>query len=288
MELRNESPDNLALLENAAWVKRLARRLLADAHLAEDVAQDALATALERPPGFADNAERLRRWLGGVTRHLAARVRRREGERVTREAQAASAGDAGHGGPTDRLHLHHRLVEAVLKLDEPYRSTVVMRFFDELAPREIADQQGIAPATVRKRLSRAILMLRARLDREFEGGRTAWCAALAGLVETSGKSGFAIVLTKAVFAVVVLVFAFVGWHAWDARGGGSSPLVGRAALEPDADAGREVVRVAVAPVGSGAARRAVESDTAAQRSPLMVRVLNEEGAAVEGAQGQRS
>ena len=45
MELHDESPDDLALLENAAWVKRLARSLIANAHLAEDGAQDALAAA---------------------------------------------------------------------------------------------------------------------------------------------------------------------------------------------------------------------------------------------------
>lgn len=145
MELHHESPDELALLANAAWVRRLARNLIADAQLAEDVAQDALAAALERPPGFADDAERLRRWLGGVTRHLATRVRRREGERVAREAQAARREASGDGGSDERLQLHQRLVEAVLRLDEPYRSTVVMRFFDEVSPREMArrsEQKG--------------------------------------------------------------------------------------------------------------------------------------------------
>ncbi|MEE8467343.1 MAG: sigma-70 family RNA polymerase sigma factor [Planctomycetota bacterium] len=287
MELHHESPHELALLENAAWVKRLARSLIADAHLAEDVAQDALAAALERPPGFADNAERLRRWLGGVTRHLAIRVRRREGERETREAQAARQAATGDGGSDERLQLHHRLVEAVLGLDEPYRSTVVMRFFDEVPPREMARRQGIAAASVRKRLSRAMLMLRTRLDRDFEGGRGAWCVALVGLVEAGAESASAVVLTKAMpvaVAVILLVFTFVGWRGWNARGGGSGALDVSTTLEPETPSGRQADRVAVAPVGSGAARSGIESDARAPTARLEVHVLDEEGGALERAQ----
>ena len=92
-----------------------------------------------------------------MTRHLATRARRREGERVSRESWAASeaTGDDGEDA-AERLHLHRRLAKAVLALDEPYRSTLVLRFFDDLAPREIARRQGLPAATVRKRLSRGV------------------------------------------------------------------------------------------------------------------------------------
>lgn len=38
------------LLSQAAWVRRLARSQVADPHAADDVAQEAMARALERPP----------------------------------------------------------------------------------------------------------------------------------------------------------------------------------------------------------------------------------------------
>jgi len=41
------------LLEQIGWVRALARGLLADEHAAEDVTQDALALAIERPPRSA-------------------------------------------------------------------------------------------------------------------------------------------------------------------------------------------------------------------------------------------
>ena len=43
-------PTIQALLEQHEWVRRLARRLVGDPHEADDLAQEALAVALERPP----------------------------------------------------------------------------------------------------------------------------------------------------------------------------------------------------------------------------------------------
>ncbi len=210
MEQSSESPDTLALLENAAWVRRLARRLVADAHRAEDVAQDVLASALEHPPSFAGNARRLRKWLGGATRHFASHLRRRETERPSREARAARP-EAGDGGAAavDRLHLHQRLVRAVLALDEPYRSTIVQRFFDELTPREIGRRAGVPSATVRKRLSRGLVKLRRGLDREFDGDRRAWGAALTALVEAGAVAG--IPLAVPLLAAVAVAVTIVVW-----------------------------------------------------------------------------
>ena len=61
----------------------------------------------------------------------------------------------------------------VLGLDEPARKTVLLRYFDGLSAPEIAERRGENPVTVRKRLSRALAVLRARLERDMgegEGG----------------------------------------------------------------------------------------------------------------------
>src|SRR5215510_12106587 len=49
-----------ALLAEASWLSGLARRLVHDVHLAEDLAQDAWVSALERRP---DAGRSLRGWL---------------------------------------------------------------------------------------------------------------------------------------------------------------------------------------------------------------------------------
>jgi DNA-directed RNA polymerase specialized sigma24 family protein len=43
-------PDTEALLANADWVRALARRLVSNANDADDIAQDALTSALQHPP----------------------------------------------------------------------------------------------------------------------------------------------------------------------------------------------------------------------------------------------
>src|SRR4029077_7953260 len=67
-----------------------------------------------------------------------------------------------------------RVVEAVLALEDPYRATALPRYSDNLQPRAIAQRHAVPVETVRTRLKRAFEMLRLRLDREFEGGRSAW------------------------------------------------------------------------------------------------------------------
>lgn len=230
--------DHRALLDNAAWVKRLARRLVSDEQTAEDVAQDTLAAAIENPPHFYGDVPRLRRWLSGVVRNLVARAWSRERDRSARESRYASAEDGrGEDDANRRLDLHQVLVAAVQGLSEPYRSTIVSRYFDELTTREIAAQQGVPQATVRKRLSRATDLLRVRLDGEFGGGRHGWCVALIGMLETGNGAAPAATFVKAVPTLIALgslILVATGWHAFRRGDGHRTPATLQA---PHVDAG---------------------------------------------------
>src|ERR1051325_6212524 len=88
-------PDPEVLLTNTAWMTRLARRLVADDQLAEDLVQDTWLQAIRSPP--RDPAT-LGAWLRRVLTRLAGRVARRESERPARELRAA----AGPGGAPQR------------------------------------------------------------------------------------------------------------------------------------------------------------------------------------------
>jgi len=160
-------------------VRRLAQRLVGDPSLAEDIAQDAWVAALERRPEARDERG-LRDWLARVVRRRASKVRRREAARRDVE-RAAAQGEAIPGGQelVERMQLQRLLAEAVLTLEEPYRSAVILRHLDGLAPDEIARRQGCTNACARQRVSRGLARLRAELDRRSGGDRSAWCAALA-------------------------------------------------------------------------------------------------------------
>ncbi|MEM7518370.1 MAG: carboxypeptidase regulatory-like domain-containing protein, partial [Planctomycetota bacterium] len=77
-----------------------------------------------------------------------------------------------------RMQMQRRLSDAVLELDEPYRSTIILRFLDEMSYAQIATRQSISQAAVRQRVSRGLSQLRERLEHDFGGDRSAMCLAL--------------------------------------------------------------------------------------------------------------
>jgi DNA-directed RNA polymerase specialized sigma24 family protein len=74
------------ILANTAWIRRLARRLVADAAERDEVVQQVWLAALTQAP----RADELRPWLAGVLRNVA-RMRLRGGERRRRREQRAES-----------------------------------------------------------------------------------------------------------------------------------------------------------------------------------------------------
>lgn len=70
----------------------------------------------------------------------------------------------------------------VLELDEPFRQTVLLRYYEGLSSPEIAQRMGVPEGTARQRLSKALGSLRERLDGEY-GDRSAWSLLFAPLVD---------------------------------------------------------------------------------------------------------
>src|SRR5206468_8040919 len=85
------------------------------------------------------------------------------------------------GDEVEHGELLRRVVDAVLALDEPYRTTILERYFRDRTAQGIAAESGTPLATVRSREQRALAQLRARLDREW-GERSSWAFALFGLL----------------------------------------------------------------------------------------------------------
>jgi RNA polymerase sigma-70 factor (ECF subfamily) len=207
-----------ALLRHASFLRALARGLLQDSDAAEDVVQDTWVAALEAPPKTAFN---LRGWLGTVTRHFAIRAHRAEERRELRErAIAVSEAVSAEHERVDREELLRTVTEAVLALQEPYRSTILLRYFEGLDASAIASTQRVSLAAVRSRLQRAHALLRARLDKSYGEDRNVWSLALLGLTgagthwrEATLGSGVIVMSVKMKLAAAgVLLLA--GWVLW--------------------------------------------------------------------------
>lgn len=170
-----------ALLDQTVWIHTLARQLVADPHLAADLAQDATVAALERAP---DSGRPLRGWLATVMRNQLAKLRRGEASRSAREREARTDGLApGASDVVEKAETHRNVVLAVLALEEPYKSTLLMRFFEQLSYDEIARKTGVTNAAVNSRVSRGLAELRQRLETTYGGDRRALGLALLPLAK---------------------------------------------------------------------------------------------------------
>lgn len=198
------------LLERSERVRALARHLLGLPDGAEDVAQDALVASL----GWTDPGdETLPARLAAHVRSLAGRWRRSNARRVRREAAAARPDRAPSADELcERAALQRTLVEAVLALEEPYRECVILRWFEGLPPRAIAELRSLPVRTVQTRLARALTQLRARLERRVD--LSAWVPLLVPLAvqpttylpfPSSALGALAVAHSKLVSAVIGVV-----------------------------------------------------------------------------------
>jgi RNA polymerase sigma factor (sigma-70 family) len=225
--------DPAELERHRAFLQRLARALVRGEAAAEDLVQEAFARALERPP-VAGRA--LRPWLGRVLRHLASN-RARGAARTRAREQLVARGEAVP--PPDEalasLELHERLVAALKALDEPYRTTLWLRFHEGLSPGAVAARQQVPPKTVEARITRGLERLRAELDRRSGGDRARWLGAVA-VLGTRGASGPAALvgvsaMNKLAVVLVLLVALVLGWRLAMPRSPGA-PHPADVAAEP--------------------------------------------------------
>ena len=63
-----------------------------------------------------------------------------------------------------RERARRAVVDAVAALADPYRTTIVLRFYDGLPPREVARRMNVPVETVRTRTRRAVKLMRAQLE----------------------------------------------------------------------------------------------------------------------------
>src|SRR5262245_49578405 len=144
--------------ENSVWMKRLALSLVRDEGWADDVVQETWLELVERPPARPDSPAG---WMRRVVRNFSLKKLRGEERRARRQLRAARPEAQGRRPEIllERLEVLQRIVSLVLELEEPYRSTILLRFFEDLRPAAIARLQGVPATTVRSRVQNALEIL---------------------------------------------------------------------------------------------------------------------------------
>ena len=159
------------LERESRFVRAIARAMVGSGDAA-DLEQDAWLRAIENG---AYGVRRPRAWLAAIVRSVAFGKMRSDAARVRRERRAARPElEVGDSELVEKAALARELLDEVLALEEPGRSTLLRRFYLDVAVSEIAAKDGVPVATVRSRLHRALEKLRARLERRGRDWRAAF------------------------------------------------------------------------------------------------------------------
>jgi len=249
---------------------------------------------MRRPP---ERERGLRSWIRTVILNLAREGRRREAARRRHE----------HALPSEvrevldpletlsRKEVQELLARRLLALSEPYRTTVQMRYYQELSSVEIARRLQVPAGTVRWRLKVGLDLLRSDLDRASSGDRSRWLSSLLLLAGDETAPAEPAVASGSAGSAWPWLIPAVGIGVAGALFFLNTPIAGRSPA-PHAVAAAETTPLHSAALGPISEREpalvreipAVLDLTGAGVEPhplpgLTVRVVDPAGAAVEGA-----
>ena len=218
-----------ALLAHSSWLRRLASHLVSDPDQADDLVHETWALALENPPASGIDP---RRWLARVMRNRAKNRYRKADVQQWHEKNASRAAEWSPAEIEQRVGLQKQVAEAVLGLEEPYRTSITLHYFEDQSADEIAQRQGTSAVNVRKQLSRGREMLRARLDRDF-GGRDAWCLVFLEMLRKGAAAPVAASTAKTValtsLAAALAILSLFVWSRVRSPGETHNELAARVA-----------------------------------------------------------
>ena len=147
---------------NRERVINVVYRMCGDANLAEDAAQEAFIRAWQHLPNYRPRSP-FRNWVYRIATNVALDFLRREKETMDVDALPLAASDRGPEATVERKERGERVRQAVLALPPASRTVLVLREYEGLSYREIADAVGIPVGTVMSRLNYARTRLRQTL-----------------------------------------------------------------------------------------------------------------------------
>ncbi len=140
-----------------------------DVNLAEDAAQEAFIRAWQHLPSYRPRSP-FRNWVYRIATNVALDALRREKETVDVDALPLAAPGAGPEAAVEGKERGEWVRQAVLALPPASRTALVLREYEGLSYREIADTLGIPIGTVMSRLNYARTRLRESLAPYLEVG----------------------------------------------------------------------------------------------------------------------
>ena len=148
--------------EREAGMYALAMSYMKQEDDALDCMQQSILKAYEHLDSLRD-PEKFKSWMYGILINCCKdELRRKKRAGIPEEhAEDRPAPEAAVSTETKQV-----LWNAVNRLSEPYRTVLILFYYEDLPTADVAEATGTRPATVRKQLERARDLLRAELAKE--------------------------------------------------------------------------------------------------------------------------
>ena len=150
------------VLRHRQGVINVVYRMCGDENLAQDAAQEAFIRAWQNLPRYRPRSA-FRNWLYRIATNVALDALRRERETIDVDALSLSTSDAGPEATVEGKERGECVRQMVLALPPASRAVLVLREYEGLSYREIADTLDIPIGTVMSRLNYARNRLRKSL-----------------------------------------------------------------------------------------------------------------------------
>jgi len=201
VERRSQEAFRQLVDRHLPMVYSAARRMVRDAHLAEDVAQSVFTTLAQKaeslgPPQVVGG------WLYNTTRHLALHAVRAEQRRRERE-QTAFAMQTLDLAPDDPRIAEH-LEPAMAELGPADRDALVLRYLENRSLRDVGAELGISEDAARMKVNRALERLRSGFEKQGVGITTVLLASAITATTAAVPSGLAATITTTALAVTAV------------------------------------------------------------------------------------
>ena len=154
---------------HAQGVQRVVYRMCGDQQLAEDAAQETFIQAWLKLPTYRPKSS-LRNWLYRIAVNAAIDMLRKEKRIMPEAVEELVLADANLSPEAALIH-DERVVQirnAIADLPDASRAVLILREYEGLSYREIADTLDIPLGTVMSRLSYARKLLKNELSQELE------------------------------------------------------------------------------------------------------------------------
>ncbi len=155
---------------HGAAVYGMARRILGDSALADEVAQDTFMAVWRRPGAFDSSRGTLRGFVLGVAHNKAVDLVRKE-QRLSRAKDALihEAGSQSESPAHDEsIARRDEMTTALAHLSSVQKEALVLAYFGGRTYREVAEELGIPEGTAKTRLRDGLANLKRYLERNRE------------------------------------------------------------------------------------------------------------------------